>query len=415
MTNMDPKHVVHVRGDSDVDLEDLFNKSLNPRQLDQVKQPNIPWTMRNLPKSFYQEPDRKPLHSRESSTDNTSRLIGMHVVHNRAHSSPAQMQEIDRSTQDQHTHLREQSLDVTADDMPMPQGWEMAKTPQGQRYYLNHNTHTTTWEDPRKKMLTNQLKASVNQHEHMILQQNSSNILQQNSQMQDLGNLPEGWEQACSGDGEVYFINHLTRTTSWLDPRVVRALQQSHLTQPPTNQPAQQVGQLTPQQRQQKVRLQRLQLERERLRKRTQQILQQIRREISDDEHTVSSTGLDPFLGHNRQESGDSGCGMSNYSHPRTPDGIISNLDDMETDNVEKKTDPNLHVNNNTHRMPPEFLDSMPGTSVDITSMEPPDATQINMENDDLPSLPEPFNSDILTDMEADLLPSKMDSILTWL
>ncbi|XP_033121149.1 transcriptional coactivator YAP1-like isoform X2 [Anneissia japonica] len=412
---MDPKHIVHVRGDSDVDLEDLFNKSLNPRQLDQVKQPHIPWTMRNLPKSFYQEPDIKPLHSRESSADNSSRLFGVHVVHNRAHSSPAQMQEIDRSTQDQHTHLREQSIDVTTDDMPLPQGWEMAKTPQGQRYFLNHNTHTTTWEDPRKKMLTSQLKAS--QHEHMILQQNGNSILPQNGPMPELGSLPEGWEQACSNDGEIYFINHLTRTTSWLDPRVLKALQQSQSTHAPTAQPAQQMGQLTPQQRQQKVRLQRLQLERERLRKRTQQILQQIRREINDDDevNTGSTAGLDPFLGHNRQESGDSGCGMSNYSHPRTPDGIITNLDEMETDTVEKKPDLNLHINNNTHRMPPEFLDSMPGTSVDIASMEAPDSTQINMENDDLPSLPEPFNSDILTDMEADLLPSKMDSILTWL
>lgn len=35
-----------------------------------------------------------------------------------------------------------------------------------------------------------------------------------------LGPLPEGWEQAKTPEGEIYFINHLTRTTSWFDPRI---------------------------------------------------------------------------------------------------------------------------------------------------------------------------------------------------
>lgn len=35
-----------------------------------------------------------------------------------------------------------------------------------------------------------------------------------------LGPLPEGWEQAATPEGEVYFINHQTRTTSWFDPRI---------------------------------------------------------------------------------------------------------------------------------------------------------------------------------------------------
>lgn len=35
-----------------------------------------------------------------------------------------------------------------------------------------------------------------------------------------LGPLPDGWEQSKTDEGEVYFINHLTRTTSWFDPRI---------------------------------------------------------------------------------------------------------------------------------------------------------------------------------------------------
>uniref|UniRef100_A0AAZ3R1A4 WW domain-containing protein n=1 Tax=Oncorhynchus tshawytscha TaxID=74940 RepID=A0AAZ3R1A4_ONCTS len=32
--------------------------------------------------------------------------------------------------------------------------------------------------------------------------------------------LPEGWEQAVTPEGEVYYINHITKTTSWLDPHL---------------------------------------------------------------------------------------------------------------------------------------------------------------------------------------------------
>ncbi|KAL2090239.1 hypothetical protein ACEWY4_014927 [Coilia grayii] len=35
-----------------------------------------------------------------------------------------------------------------------------------------------------------------------------------------LGQLPEGWEQAVTTQGETYFIDHKTQTTSWLDPRL---------------------------------------------------------------------------------------------------------------------------------------------------------------------------------------------------
>lgn len=34
------------------------------------------------------------------------------------------------------------------------------------------------------------------------------------------GPLPDGWEQAMTQDGEIYYINHKNKTTSWLDPRL---------------------------------------------------------------------------------------------------------------------------------------------------------------------------------------------------
>lgn len=41
---------------------------------------------------------------------------------------------------------------------------------------------------------------------------------------QALGPLPEGWEQAVTPEGELYFIDHHTRKTSWFDPRLRKIL-----------------------------------------------------------------------------------------------------------------------------------------------------------------------------------------------
>ncbi|XP_069085796.1 membrane-associated guanylate kinase, WW and PDZ domain-containing protein 2 isoform X3 [Pleurodeles waltl] len=38
----------------------------------------------------------------------------------------------------------------------------------------------------------------------------------------ELGSLPDNWEMAYTEKGEVYFIDHNTKTTSWLDPRLAK-------------------------------------------------------------------------------------------------------------------------------------------------------------------------------------------------
>merc|ERR1719312_187309 len=42
----------------------------------------------------------------------------------------------------------------------------------------------------------------------------------------ELGPLPHGWEQSVTEQGEVYFIHHQTRKTTWFDPRIPIASQQ---------------------------------------------------------------------------------------------------------------------------------------------------------------------------------------------
>jgi protein yorkie len=67
-----------------------------------------------------------------------------------------------QALQQQHHHLRQQSYDVGRPEDalgPLPPGWEMAKTPTGQLYFMNHITKTTQWEDPRK--VSNILYSSI--------------------------------------------------------------------------------------------------------------------------------------------------------------------------------------------------------------------------------------------------------------
>lgn len=49
---------------------------------------------------------------------------------------------------------------------------------------------------------------------------NIKNLQKNQSSAGVLGPLPEGWEQALTDTGDVYFINHINRTTSWNDPRI---------------------------------------------------------------------------------------------------------------------------------------------------------------------------------------------------
>lgn len=40
-------------------------------------------------------------------------------------------------------------LEVTPDEPQLPPGWEVRLTEDGIRYFVDHNTRTTTFQDPR--------------------------------------------------------------------------------------------------------------------------------------------------------------------------------------------------------------------------------------------------------------------------
>ncbi|KAM3933199.1 transcriptional coactivator YAP1 isoform 4-T4 [Leptodactylus fuscus] len=401
--------IVHVRGDSETDLEALFNAVMNPKTAN-VPQ-TLPMRMRKLPDSFFKQPEPKS-HSRQASTDGGSAgaLTPQHV---RAHSSPASLQlgAVSPgalsppgvvSAQGQpapNPHLRQSSFEIP-DDVPLPPGWEMAKTPSGQRYFLNHIEQTTTWQDPRKAMLS---QMNVTAPTSPAVQQNLMNPTAMNQQ-------------------------RLSQSAPVKSP-------------PPLAPQSPQSGVMGGGGNQQQLRLQQLQMEKERLRLKHQELLRQVYSPLQElalrsqlptmeqdggNPNPVCSSGItqelrtmtmnssDPFLNsgtyHSRDESTDSGLSMSSYSVPRTPDDFLNSVDEMDTGDAINQSS----IPSQPNRFP-DYLEALPGTNVDLGTLE---GEAMNVEGEELmPSLQEALSSDILNDMESVLAGTKLDkeSFLTWL
>lgn len=156
--------VVRVDQNSETDLQALFDSVLKP---DGKKPLQLPYRMRQLPKSFFNPPStgsKSPSissisHSRENSADSAFGTAGTGPcsvaapppapLHSRAHSSPASLQQTyavgaaaqqQKQQQQQQQHVKQRSYDVSCsaiDELgPLPQGWEQARTPEGQIYFL---------------------------------------------------------------------------------------------------------------------------------------------------------------------------------------------------------------------------------------------------------------------------------------
>ena len=95
---------------------------------------------------------------------------------------------------------------------PLPPGWEERYTPEGRAYYVDHNTRTTTWVDPRRQTVIR------------VMGPNGQNTSLQPQTMAQLGPLPSGWEMRLTSTARVYFVDHNTKTTTWDDPRMPSSL-----------------------------------------------------------------------------------------------------------------------------------------------------------------------------------------------
>ncbi|KAJ3639614.1 hypothetical protein Zmor_002964 [Zophobas morio] len=373
----DAKQVLRVDQDSETDLQALFDSVLKP---DSKRPLQVPWSMRKLPDSFFNPPStgsKSINHSRENSVDSAfgsaasgsgsttaaaASTAPLPSAHHRAHSSPASLQQTYAVGQAQaatHHHIKQRSYDVATkveDNTPLPTGWEQARTPEGQLYYLNHITRTTTWEDPRKSLAA---QAAAQQHQ-------SAELLTSHQQASNTST-PTHLQQRSPGTGSVAGQSWHTGSLSQSSPA-----------------------------KQQQFRLQLLQFERDRLKLRQQEIRMQQELMMRG---SSSDVALDPFLtslnDHSRQESADSGLGLgTTYSMPHTPEDFLANMDD------------NMEVGSESHTM----------DTPDISSL----SDNIDCTDDLVPSLQlgEEFPTVILDDDVTSLIntpTTKPDNVLIWL
>lgn len=94
----------------------------------------------------------------------------------------------------------------------LPSGWEQRFTNEGRAYFVDHNTRTTTWVDPRRQQ---------------YIRTFGPNTTIQQQPVSQLGPLPSGWEMRLTNTARVYFVDHNTKTTTWDDPRLPSSLDQN--------------------------------------------------------------------------------------------------------------------------------------------------------------------------------------------
>lgn len=106
---------------------------------------------------------------------------------------------------------------TTAGTGELPAGWEQRTTPEGRPYFVDHNTRTTTWVDPRRQQYIRMYGQNAT---------GGGNTTFQQQPVSQLGPLPSGWEMRLTNTARVYFVDHNTKTTTWDDPRLPSSLDQ---------------------------------------------------------------------------------------------------------------------------------------------------------------------------------------------
>uniref|UniRef100_A0A672ZZA1 Membrane-associated guanylate kinase, WW and PDZ domain-containing protein 1 n=1 Tax=Sphaeramia orbicularis TaxID=375764 RepID=A0A672ZZA1_9TELE len=106
---------------------------------------------------------------------------------------------------------------------PLPENWEMAYTENGELYFIDHNTKTTSWLDPRCRD-----KASRPLEEC----DDDGNVY-----CFCISELPPGWERIDDPVYGVYYVDHINRKTQYENPVVEarrrKILEQQQQPQPP--------------------------------------------------------------------------------------------------------------------------------------------------------------------------------------
>ena len=105
-------------------------------------------------------------------------------------------------------HQAQEGETTTTGSGNLPAGWDKRYTPDGRPYYVDHNTRTTTWVDPRRLI--------------RVMGSKGRSTLQPQT-ISQLGPLPSGWDMRLTSRDRVFFVDHNTKTVTWDDPRLLDA------------------------------------------------------------------------------------------------------------------------------------------------------------------------------------------------
>ncbi|XP_037723154.1 E3 ubiquitin-protein ligase Nedd-4 isoform X19 [Drosophila subpulchrella] len=106
-----------------------------------------------------------------------------------------------RNSEEDNAAVPPMEQNAGGEEEPLPPRWSMQVAPNGRTFFIDHASRRTTWIDPRNG------RASPMPNQTRRVED-------------DLGPLPEGWEERVHTDGRVFYIDHNTRTTQWEDPRL---------------------------------------------------------------------------------------------------------------------------------------------------------------------------------------------------
>uniref|UniRef100_A0A4W6FE96 Membrane-associated guanylate kinase, WW and PDZ domain-containing protein 1 n=1 Tax=Lates calcarifer TaxID=8187 RepID=A0A4W6FE96_LATCA len=127
------------------------------------------------------------------------------------------------STQQTHSHL---SHPPTEDPLgPLPDNWEMAYTENGEVYFIDHNTKTTSWIDPRCLDKPQKPLEECEDDEGVHTEELDNDL-----------ELPPGWEKIDDPVYGVYYVDHINRKTQYENP-VLEAKRRRQLEQQQPQQP----------------------------------------------------------------------------------------------------------------------------------------------------------------------------------
>lgn len=197
--------IMRIEQDSDDNLQALFDSVLKPGE---KKILSIPLSMRKLPKSFFQPPS----HSRENSIDSAlgsttptptsggavsgatstaspQQHLGLTnhrltISHSRAHSSPATLQQ---------TYAAGQKL------VQQQQAAAQAAAASGA-------TASGATAGPQAANSTSSASAMNTPLKAVHASQRSYDVVSAIQLQEELGDLPPGWEQARTAEGQIYYL-----------------------------------------------------------------------------------------------------------------------------------------------------------------------------------------------------------------